>query len=146
MNKRRPSRLKKARLAIQDYPERAAALGELHAVTMAARYSAEPHGSGAGRTTETVALRELPASEQLEYEAVREALEYIKTCNDGERRIEMIRRYYWAGPHRLNEVAEELYITERTAQRWNSLFVSLVASNHERLIEKMAGFYTKDGV
>lgn len=45
------------------YPERAAALGDLHAPGLTARYGAAPGGGGPGRTTEAVAIRQLPPAE-----------------------------------------------------------------------------------
>lgn len=114
---------------IRKYPERAAALGDLHAVGMVAKYSAEPHGNGAGRTTEAVALRELPPTEQREYEAVRKALDYIATSQNGKLRMELIRLVYWERTHKLYAAAGELHISERTAKRWNALLMYRVARN-----------------
>lgn len=113
---------------VQKYPERAAALGDLHAVAMTARYSAEPGGSGPGRSTETVATRELPPTDQKEYDAVRRTVEQYTYSQDGKMVLALVRMVYWDRTYRLYAAARELHISERTAQRWNRTFIYCVAT------------------
>lgn len=115
---------------VRKYPERARALGDLHAVAMVARYNAEPGGGGPGRTTETVALRQLPATEQKEYDAVRSVLEKMAVRWDGIGRLELVRMVYWDRTHRLYAAAREIGISERTAGRWNSEILYAIAKRY----------------
>lgn len=123
---------------VRKYPERARALGDLHAVGMTARYDAEPGGGGPGRTTETVAMRQLPPAEQREYDAVRRALELMSTLPDGALRMELVRMVYWDRTHRLCAAAIRLHISERTAKRWNAWLIRRIAANYGLLDEKLA--------
>ena len=114
---------------VRKYPERAAALGDLHAVGMTARYDAEPGGSGPGRTTEAVAMRQLPPTEQREYDAVRRALAQLSAAQTyGPQLLELVRLVYWDRTHRLYAAARQLHISERTAQRWNMTLIYCVAA------------------
>ena len=124
---------------LRKYPERAAALGELHAVGLTARYGAQTGGGrGPGRTTEAVALRQLPAMEQKEYDAVRRALEHAGSLPDGALRLELVRLVYWDRTHRLYAAAREIGVSERTAKRWNAWLIRRVAVNYGLLDEKLA--------
>lgn len=123
---------------IRKYPERAAALDELHAVAVTARYAEGPGGSDAGRTTESVALRQLPKCEQAEYDAVRRALEYIASKPDGLLRMKLVKLVYWDRTHKLYAAAREIGVSERTAQRWNHALTNRVAVNYGLLDEKLA--------
>lgn len=115
---------------VRKYPVRAAALGELHAVGMTARYDAQPGGGGPGRTTEAVAMRQLPPTEQREYDAVRSVLEEIASRPDGALRIELVRMVYWDRTHRLHAAARALDVSERTAGRWNSEMLYAIAKKY----------------
>ncbi len=115
---------------VRKYPERAAELGELHAVGMTARYDAEPGGGGPGRATETVALRQLPPTEQREYDAVRGVLEETAGRWDGALRMEMVRMVYWERSHRLFAAARALDVSQRVALRWNRDLIYGVAKKY----------------
>lgn len=128
---------------VRKYPERARALGDLHAVGMTARYDAEPGGGGPGRTTEAVALRQLPPTEQKEYDAVRRALEHMATLPDGALRIELVRMVYWDRTSRLCAAAPRLHISERTARRWNAWLIRRIAANYGLLDESWPPTATK---
>ena len=112
------------------YPERAAALEAMRGVRMTGRYGAEPAGGkGPGRTTETVALRQLPPAEQREYEAVRESLAYAAEKPDGALRLKLVKLVYWDKTHKLYAAAWEVGVSERTARRWNRDILYRVAVN-----------------
>ncbi len=111
------------------FPERAAALGELHRFGMTGRYAVIPGGKGRGRATEAVALRELPPAEQREYDAVRQALEYAAAKPDGQLRLKLVKLVYWDQTHKLYAAAWEVGVSERTARRWNRDILYQVAIN-----------------
>ena len=115
---------------IRKYPERAAALEDLHAMKMTARYSLEPGGGGPERTTEAVAVRQLPRREQREYDAVRDALDRLVVMPEGKLRLRLIRLVYWDRSHRLFAAAQKIGISKRTAIRWKDAFIRDVASNY----------------
>ena len=115
---------------VRKYPERAAALGDLRAMAMTARYSAEPGGGGPGRSTEAAALRELPPTDQREYDAVRAALDQVEAMPGGGDRIRLIRLVYWERRYRLYSAARAVGISERTAKRWNSELLYTVAKKY----------------
>lgn len=114
---------------VREYPANAAELGELHAVGLTAKYSLEPPGGGPGRTTEAVALRELPPDRQKHYDAVRTALERLVAMPDGVVRLRLVQIYYWdtKTKHTLSGVAIEIGISDSTARRWNGIFLRQVA-------------------
>ena len=114
---------------IRQYPERAADLGDLHAPGLTARYGAAPGGGGSGRTTEAVAIRQLPPAEQANYDAVRRALELTAALPDGKLRLRMVRMVYWDGRYNLTAAALRLNVSLRTAQRWNAKLLYQVAFN-----------------
>lgn len=131
---------------IRLYPERAAALGDLHAPGLTARYGAAPGGGGSGRTTEAVALRQLPPAEQAEYDAVRRALEWAAAQPDGKLRLRMVRMVYWDRRYKLYAAAGKINVSTRTAQRWNGQLIRQVAFNRgviDSPDEKLASRKTK---
>lgn len=120
---------------IRLYPERAAALGDLHAPGLTARYGAAPGGGESGRTTEAVALRQLPPAEQAEYDAVRRALEWAAAQPDGKLRLRMVRMVYWGRRYRLYAAAGKVGVSYPTAKRWNGQIIRRVAVNRGILDE-----------
>lgn len=115
---------------VREYPERAAALGDLHAMKMTARYSLEPGGGGPERTTEAVATRQLPEREQREYDSVRAALEQVLAMPDGDLRLRLVRLVYWDRSCRLTPAAKKIGISKRTAIRWKGAFIRAIADNY----------------
>lgn len=119
-----------ARWMVRKYPERAAALGDLHAMKVTARYSLEPGGGGPERTTEAVATRQLPEDEQKEYDAVRAALERVIAAPDADARLKLIRMVHWDRSCGLYAAAQKIGISEITAKRWNGSFLRDVGRNY----------------
>ena len=115
---------------VRGYPAKAAELNEMRTMGMTARYQVTAGGRKPGRSTEMVALRELPAVQQKEFNAVRKALEWISAKPDGELRMKMVRLVYWKQTHRLYAAAREIGISERTAKRWNSELLCAVAKEY----------------
>lgn len=112
---------------VRNYPARVQEYEQLHSQSCVADMSGQPHGGGASRTTENIALRQMPPAKQQEYDAVRKAVEITRRYENGEERIALIRRMYWSGKKRdINSVIVSLYIAEATGRRWHSAFIRLV--------------------
>ena len=115
------------RAMIRDYPKLKEDLDELHRQNITAGMSGMPKGGGAGRTAESIALRQLPKDDQAVYDAVTRAVEITRLRPDGKERMELIRLMYWGtNPRAMGKVAVLLNISEPTAKRWHGTFVRLV--------------------
>lgn len=113
---------------IREYPTLERDWRELHATSITANYSAMPKGGNAGRTVETVALRQMHPDAQRMYDAVSKAIEITRLLPDGKRRMDMIALVYWGKkPMPLKSAAVHLYIADCTAKRWHGCFVRCVA-------------------
>lgn len=116
-----------ARRIIRDYPGLKKQWDDLHRQSVTADISGMPRGGGAGRVVETVALLQLPANDQHEFDAVRRAIEATSLLDDGNIRISMIRYVYWQKKrHKIKDAALLVHVSQRTAERWHSEFVCLV--------------------
>lgn len=67
------------------------------------------------------------ASQIAEYQAVREAVEQTEAMNGGKERIWLVRIVFWERTHTLEGAALEVHCSERTARRWHTEFILLVA-------------------
>lgn len=114
------------RNVLRDFPLLQEKYSALHESSVIAKYGASGGGScGASRTTENIAIRELPLQEQREYEAVRNAIEITQNRRDGELRLKLIHLMYREG-FRLTDAAYKLHISDRTALYWHGDFIRLV--------------------
>ena len=77
---------------VRNYPARKAEYEALHILSIVSENSGMPKGGNASRTTENIALREMPPMKQREYEAVSRAVEITLLLPSGEERMELIRR------------------------------------------------------
>jgi len=118
---------------IRDYPELEREYIRLHEQQITARMTGMPRGGGAGRQTENIAIRELPYTDQREYEAVKRAVETTARLRTGEDRLCMIDLVFWSQTHTLQGAAFRIHCSYRTAVRYHSDFILLVAKNYERL-------------
>lgn len=111
---------------LRNYPERKKEYEELHRVSLSA--SSDMRGSGdVSRSTENIALRQLPPQKQREYDAVTSAIKITALMPDGEKRLELIDRIYWCGKRKyINQVVFPVGVSEATARRWRKKFISLV--------------------
>ena len=128
------------RKVIRNYPKRCEEYNALHEVAVTKHVTSYKDANGElcdcystssggnGRTVENVSLRELPRQDQKEYDAVRLAFSLTQTAPDGESRVRFIRLYYYSGLT-LSASAYRVYISPKTAERWNGTFVRLVAKN-----------------
>ena len=124
-----------AKNCIRDYPKLYNKWLELKSIPATPNYDAVGHGTSISNPTEQIALRVLPIDEQREFDAVRKALEETRKLKDGDDKIRLIRLYYWQRQKlTLKGAGIKVGISERTASRWHSEFVYLVA-------EKMGIFH-----
>lgn len=91
------------------------------------RYNQAGGGSGPGRTTEQVALRELDPARMREYEAVSKAIRKTGYMPDGKLRNELIRLVYFRRTHNLYGAAERCHVSYATARNWHSVYLRLIA-------------------
>lgn len=112
---------------VRNYPARKAEWEDLHRQNLTANLSGMPKAGTAGRSTEEVALRQMPPMKQHEYDAVTRAVAITKLLPDGDKRIELIDRVYWRGKKiSLNRVIYRIGIGEATAKRWHAQFIRQV--------------------
>ena len=120
---------------IRRYPALKEELSDIRSTSETASYSGMPGGSGPSRTTELVAIRELPTTKQREYEAVRRAIATTERYRDGRDRLKVIRLVFWDGTHTLDGAALQVPCSFWTAQNWHCEFIRLVASYYGFLDE-----------
>ena len=97
---------------------------------MSTDYSGEIHSHEPARTTETLAIRELPSTRQREYEAVRRAVETTGRYRNGRERLKVIRLVLWDRSHTLEGAAQAVPCSIATAKRWHGQFIMLVAKSY----------------
>ena len=113
---------------IRRYPVLKEELSDLHSASGTADYSGMPGGSGPSRTTELMAIRELPTTKQREYEAVRRAIATTERYRDGRDRLKVIKLVLWDRTFTLEGAALQIPCSLWTAQNWHCEFIRLVAS------------------
>lgn len=112
---------------VRNYPARKAEWEALHSQSLTADFSGMPKGGGVGRTTEEIALRQMPPMKQQEYDAVTRAIEITRLLPFGDKRIELIERVYWRGQKLpISKVIYQIGIAEATAKRWHARFIRQV--------------------
>lgn len=112
---------------IRRYPQLAEQYNALHSQIVTASYSGVPGNSGAGRSVETLVIRELPGTKQREYEAVRRAIETTERMRTGAQRLRIIRLVLFEGSHTLQGAALTLPISYDQARMYHREFIYLVA-------------------
>ena len=115
---------------IRDYPNLKRDYEELHRQSITACYSGMPAGGGACRKTENIATRQLPYTQQKEYDAVKAAVAATSLLQTGKERLRLIDLVFWKKSHTLSGAAYKLNISETTAQRYHSEFIYLVAEKY----------------
>ena len=71
--------------------------------------------------------RELHGVALAEQEAVQSAIDDTECMTDGGKRLELINMVFWENQYKLPGAALQIPCSERTALRWHSDFVKLVA-------------------
>lgn len=120
---------------IKDYPMRLRDYNELHSQKITAAPEGSSGGGGASRTTEGIALRQLPPQEQREFDAVDKALRITKAMPEGKVRAEVVKLTMWKGFY-LDGAAMQVSVSTHTARRYRWQFVLLVG--------KMYGFLSEE--
>lgn len=113
---------------VRNYPARKEEYEALHSQSLVADMTGMPGSGVASRTTENIALREMPKMKQQEYEAVTRAIEITRLMPNGDLRLELIRRMYWSGRKlRIEDVINSVGVADITGKRWHGAFIQLVA-------------------
>lgn len=120
---------------IRRYPGLAEQYRDLHTPSMTANYSGMPGGGGDSRSMEDLAIRELPGTNQREYEAVRQAVVTTQQMRTGSQRLQIIRLVLFDGSHTLHGAAMSLPISYDQAKTYHREFIYLVAKNFGLLDE-----------
>ena len=119
-----------AKEAVRAYPKHKAELQRLHSQNITANLNGMPGGSGASRTTENIATKELPPAKQKDYEAVHLAVEQTQRQRNGDEIMKLIRLKYWQGREfTLEDIAKRLHYSPQTMKRWHSEFIRKVLKN-----------------
>jgi len=116
----------RARAAIRRYPELLQAEADLRAGKTTPAYTGMPGGGEASRTTELLAIRELPKDAQRDLDAVRMALDTIKRYRNADLRLKMIDMCYWRKTHTVDGAAMVLHVSQDTAHLWDRGIIELV--------------------
>jgi len=120
---------------IHDYPHRQKELKEMHEQKITANLNGMPGAHAASRTTEGVALKQLPAQEQREFDAVDRAIKRAKGMTEPKLRMEVVKITLWKG-YGIRAAATCLNISERTARRYRWQFILLVGYMYGFLSEE----------
>lgn len=121
---------------IRDYPERERQYRELHRQNITANITGMPGGGNtASRTTEGIALRQLPPQEQREYDAVSRALNRVKKRKDARIRLKVIKMTMWQG-YTIDAAAYNVSVAGNTARRYRWQFIMLVGHFYGFLTEE----------
>lgn len=113
---------------IRRYPGLVEREKELHNTSISPVLSGLPRPiNSVSDPTGAAALRELPEINRKEMDAVREAIEETQAMRDGSERMRMIKMTFWSGRNTLDMIALRCHISYRTAIRWHSQFIKLVA-------------------
>lgn len=120
---------------IRRYPALCEKYRDLQSQSVTASYSGMPRTGRTDRTVERLALRELPGTQQREYEAVRRAVEDTERYRGGTERLKVIKLVFWDRSHTLAGAALTVPCHYKTAQQWHNEFIRLTASHYGLLDE-----------
>ena len=116
---------------IKHYPENKRAYEELHRQNITADLSGMPSGGGGGsRTTENIALKQLPQNKQKELEAVEKAIKITSRMKNGKERMGVVDLVLWKKSHTVEGAAMKLHICKSQALSFHADFVWLVAEKY----------------
>ena len=119
------------RAMVRNYPVLKASLEELHEVKVTAAYGLDAGGGGGiSRPTEQAAIRELPTTEQREYEAVKRALNFYSAKTYGKEMLRFVDMYYWKQRGTIVVISRYMNVTPKKLRIWNSQFIRAVAKNY----------------
>lgn len=114
------------RAIIRQYPELKRREAALHDPTITPLYAPLTGGTGASRTTEDIALRELPPADRRALDAISSAISTTMRYRNGSLRVRLIDLVYWERSCSIEGAAIRLHVSIGTAKTWHSAFVELV--------------------
>lgn len=112
------------------YPDLKKEYEELHRQSITAAMGGMPSGTGVSRGTEEIAVRELPPTEQKEYDAVRRAIELTRKMPQWKRRLEIIDQVFWKKRKNLQDAGEAVGYAYKAARDIQSTFLKLVGQEY----------------
>lgn len=115
-----------ARNMVKRYPELKEEYNERKEQRITRNFESTIKGTEASRSTENVALRQLPPSKQAEYDAVTKAIEKTKEKNNGEIRLLLIDMVFWKQSHTLDGAAYKIGYSYDMARKYQQEFLRLV--------------------
>lgn len=124
----------KARNVVRRYPALIQRESELRSGKITPSYNGMPSGKTASRTTELLAIRELPEQDRIDLNAVRQALITLKRYKTANERYEIIKMVYWQKTHTIDGAALCVHVSSDTARLWDREFIGLVDAFRRRNI------------
>ena len=115
-----------AKAMIRSYPQLHKEYEQLHSQKITASISGMPGGGGASRTTENVAMRRLPGTQQAEHDAVAKAIELTKGKSYGKDALKLVDLVFWKCRCNVTGAAVRLNFSKTTAFRYHREFIQLV--------------------
>ena len=119
-----------AKAMIRQYPLLKTEYEDLHRQNVTASMTGLPGGGSASRTTEKVALRQLPAIKQREFDAVDMAIQATRKMPNGKDRMKVISLVYWKEGLTIEGAAQRIPCSKETAWRYHRDFVRLVGKKY----------------
>ena len=115
---------------IRRYPERLTEYRSLHTPSLSVAMTGLPGAkNNTSDPTASTALREMPPRMQKEFDAVHKAVQDTLRSHNGQHKIKLIKLMFWEKSYGLQNAALQVHISYRTARRWHSQFICLVADN-----------------
>lgn len=114
---------------IRNYPDLRARKNAKQGQAVTPSYSGMPRGGGAGRNTESAALRGLSPREEADLRAVEKAIEEVGRQELGGEVLRVVELYHWRGVRNFETIGDMAHMSERTARRRNERFINAVARN-----------------
>ena len=112
---------------IRDYPALEKEYRELHEQKITASITGMPGGGNVSRGTEDIAIRDLPRSKQLEYDAVRRAIEVTGMLKTGADRLRIVDLVFFKQSHTLDGAAYATSISYDRAIDYHGDFIMIAA-------------------
>lgn len=113
---------------IRNYPALKKEHENLHEQSVTPRLSGMPGTGAVSRGTEDIAIRELPFTNQREYEAVKRAIQRTQQYKNGTERLIIIDLVYWKKSHTLEGAGYKVGYSYDRAKQIHKEFVILVAT------------------
>lgn len=115
---------------IRQYPDLKREYEDLHRQNTTANMNDTPGGGSASRTTEIVALRQLPPVKQKEFDSVETAVRITRKMPNGTDRLAVIDLVLWKAETTIEGAAQKIHSSKETAWRYHRDFVRLVGKCH----------------